>query len=213
MSQFDDEEWLLLSEAAQQLNVHPTTLRRWADAGEIPVMLTPGGHRRFSLSELKQFADQRHGLRPSGGIEQLWAAQALSAARTEIAAHQNDHWLAALDDDGRAHNRKIGRQLVTIILQFLSDGGDEKLLEEARSLGRQYGHSCLQINMCLTDILQASIVFRDALIESALQLPETVHIRPESNLRLIRPINAVLNSVQLGIAEVYDAANHSVPGA
>ena len=213
MSQHDGEAWLLLGEAAKQLNVHPTTLRRWADAGEIPVMLTPGGHRRFSSTDLKQFASQRHGLRPSGGIEQVWAAQALTAARTEIAAHQNDHWLATLDDDNRARNRKIGRQLIALILQFLSNGGDQGLLEEARHIGRQYGHNCREMNMGLTDALQASLFFRDAMIETALQLPESVHIRPENNLRLMRRINAVLNTVHLVIAEVYDAADNSVPGA
>ena len=42
-----DQIWLTLSEAAEQLGVHPTTLRRWADNGDIPVSVTPGGHRRF----------------------------------------------------------------------------------------------------------------------------------------------------------------------
>jgi hypothetical protein len=67
--------------------------------------------------------------------------------------------------------------------------------------------------MCLTDTLQASIMFRDAMIETALQLPENLHIRPENNLRLMRRINTILNTVHLAIAEVYDAANNSVPGA
>ena len=44
----ETERWLTLSQAAQELGVHLTTLRRWADNGDIPVMLTPGGHRRFA---------------------------------------------------------------------------------------------------------------------------------------------------------------------
>jgi excisionase family DNA binding protein len=44
------KQWLSLNEAAQQLGVHPVTLRRWADDGEIPVMVTPGGHRRFAVA-------------------------------------------------------------------------------------------------------------------------------------------------------------------
>lgn len=213
MAQNGSEEWLLLGEAAKQLNIHPTTLRRWVDAGEIPVMLTPGGHRRFALSDLKQFAEQRHGLRPAGGFEQVWATQALTAARNEIVTHQNDHWMVALDDESRTKNREMGRQLVALILQFLSNGDDDGLLREARKIGEQYGRNCLGLNMCLTDTLQASIMFRDAMIETALQLPENVHIRPENNLRLMRRINTILNTVHLAIAEVYDAANNSVPGA
>ena len=45
----ETEAWLSLKAASKKLNVHPTTLRRWADNGDIPVMLTPGGHRRHLL--------------------------------------------------------------------------------------------------------------------------------------------------------------------
>jgi hypothetical protein len=176
-------------------------------------MLTPGGHRRFALSDLKQFAEQRHGLRPAGGVEQVWADQALTAARSEIVAHRNDQWLVGLDEETRAQNRKMGRELMALILQFVSNGGDEELLQEARNIGEQYGRHCQKMQLGLTEALQASIFFRDTMIETALHLPENVHIRPETNLQLMRRMNTVLNAVHLSIAEVYDAANYSVPGA
>lgn len=49
--------------------------------------------------------------------------------------------------------------------------------------------------------------FRDSLIETALQLPETANIRPEANVRLLRRVNALLNAVHLAVADVYDAAD------
>jgi hypothetical protein len=49
------------------------------------------------------------------------------------------------------------------------------------------------------------------MIETALQLPDNVHIQPQANMRLMRRINTLLNTVHLAIAEVYDAHN-SVPG-
>ena len=57
--QMPDKDWLGLSESAQLLGVHPVTLRRWAEAGEIGYMLTAGGHRRFTLAEIKLFAAER----------------------------------------------------------------------------------------------------------------------------------------------------------
>jgi len=48
-----DAEWLTLSQAAALLGVHPSTVRRWADHGDLPVKLTPGGHRRFRRAELE----------------------------------------------------------------------------------------------------------------------------------------------------------------
>lgn len=205
------EQWLPLSTAAKQLNVHPTTLRRWADDGEIAVMLTPGSHRRFALSDIEDFARNRHGLRRSSGIEQAWADHALTVARREIVAHQNAHWLESLDAAERERGRLMGQQLMALTLQYISNGQDEQLLAEARRMGQNYGRHCQSLGMPLTDALQASIFFRDTMIETALQLPDNVHIQPQANMRLMRRINTLLNTVHLAIAEVYDAHN-SVPG-
>lgn len=206
----DSEQWLPLSQAAKLLNVHPTTLRRWADEGEIAVLLTPGGHRRFALSDIEQFAENRHGLRRPAGIEQVWAERALTVTRREIVAHQDDHWLATLDEESRAKNRVMGRQLMALTLQYISNGEDDKLLEEAHRMGNEYGHQCQGINLPLTDALQAAIFFRDMMVETAMQLPENVRIKPEANLRLLRRINTLLNTIHLAIAEVYEVSQDDI---
>src|SRR5512143_3823349 len=57
--------WLDLSDAARYLGVHFTTLRRWADAGQVPCIRTPGGRRRFAEAELETFLEGlREGPRP-----------------------------------------------------------------------------------------------------------------------------------------------------
>ncbi|MEZ4613334.1 MAG: helix-turn-helix domain-containing protein, partial [Caldilineaceae bacterium] len=53
-------QWLTLSEASDFLGVHYTTLRSWADNGDIPVFRTPGGHRRFSVGDLRRFLADRN---------------------------------------------------------------------------------------------------------------------------------------------------------
>ena len=45
-------EWLTLSEVAEWLGVHPSTVRNWADKGHLPSHRTQGGHRRFRRNEL-----------------------------------------------------------------------------------------------------------------------------------------------------------------
>ncbi len=56
----------------------------------------------------------------------------------------------------------------------------------------------------LFGVKKASMFFRDSLIETALQLPETANIRPEANLRLLRRVNDLLNAVHLAAVEVYE---------
>lgn len=199
------EKWLTLGEAAGLLGVHATTLRRWADNGDIPVMLTPGGHRRFANSDIERFAQERHGTRRVEGLVEVWADQAMTQTRQEIVVHQDQTWLTHIDDARRDHHRVLGRQLMGLTLQYLADENGGKLLEEARNIGRQYAELGLQAQMPLPEVLQAALFFRDTLVESALQLPESTRVRPDANARLMRRINKLLNAVHLAIAEEYDA--------
>ena len=87
----DTDEWVSLSKAASLLGIHSTTLRRWADDGQIPFMLTPGGHRRFSLADINQFAANRRQVQSPGTIEPLSAEKALIQTRQVITSHKVDN--------------------------------------------------------------------------------------------------------------------------
>jgi len=200
-------EWLSLSAAAKLLNIHPTTLRRWADNGEIPFLLTPGGHRRFNNDDIRQFAEKRHGVRKPHGMVQRWADAAVANARHEIVIHQQYNWISSLDEPTRQHNRQLGQQLMALTLQYLLNGEGDQLLLEARGIGQQYGETAIAAGLPLTEALEASMFFRDTLVETALQLPENARVRPEANIQLMRRINTLLNTVLLAIAEVYDGWN------
>lgn len=198
------EEWLPLGQAAEQLSVHPTTLRRWADNGEIPVMLTPGGHRRFASSDLARFADERKRIHRVQDLGEVWADRALSEARRELVVHQGDQWMVGFDDQARARHRALGRQLMGLTLRYLSEENGAQFLQQAHDIGRQYAELSMQSAMPLSEALRAAIFFRDTLVETALNLPDNIHVRPEANLRLLRRINTLLNTVHLAIAEEYD---------
>ncbi len=200
------DRWLTLSKAAEQLNIHPTTLRRWADNGNIPVILTPGGHRRFALSDLARFAAGRHGLQGIQDVGEMWLNEAVTQTRRELVLHRDDNWLAVLDDEMRLRHRELGRQLMGLILRYLSAEEGEDLLRSAAEIGRQYGRIALEAPLPLSQALRASIFFRHTLVESALHLPDHSAVDAEASLRLLRRVNMLLNTVHLAIAEVYDAA-------
>lgn len=200
--------WLTLSQAARFLDVHPTTLRRWANNGDIPTMVTPGGHRRFAATDLARFARERSALRNVQGIAGLWATKALALTRQEVTSHRREGWLAQYDEEGRNNNRPLGQQLMGLTLQYLSSESNEEnsadILEEAKRIGRLYARNALEQGLSLRSTLEASMFFRDKLIETALQLPETANIRPEANMRLLRRVNELLNAVHLAAVEVFE---------
>src|SRR5437868_3361031 len=55
------DEWLSLQEASELLGVATSTLRRWGDAGQVPMKRTIGGHRRFSREAIRRLAREAPG--------------------------------------------------------------------------------------------------------------------------------------------------------
>ncbi|MCP5098359.1 MAG: excisionase family DNA-binding protein [Chloroflexi bacterium] len=200
----DTEQWLSLTQAAKQLGIHSTTLRRWADNGDIPFMLTPGGHRRFSSADLQQFSQhhRKHKMQSTVGVALV--QKALTQTRQVIGANQDQKWLSLQDEDSREQHRILGRRLMGMTLQFISDEGNGSILEEAELLGVEYGRLSLASKLPLTEALKATIFFRDMLVETALQMPESTRIKPEANVRLMRRINELINTVHLAIAAAYE---------
>ncbi|HXV13442.1 MAG TPA: helix-turn-helix domain-containing protein [Candidatus Krumholzibacteria bacterium] len=201
---YDPTQWLTLTEAAEALRVHPTTLRRWADSGQVPVFLTPGGHRRFAESDVRHIAARRHSVRRVGPVERIWADQALSMARKQLAAQEGERWLKQHDGGARDRNRQMGQQLMGLILEYLTaEDDDGPQLGQARKIGAHYGRFSRDLGLPLTDALRAAMFFRDALTTSAIQLPDNVRIPTASQVRLVTRINRVVNEVQLGVADAY----------
>jgi excisionase family DNA binding protein len=48
------------ADIARLLSVDPSTVKRWADSGRLQCYKTVGGHRRFSLSQVKEFITSYH---------------------------------------------------------------------------------------------------------------------------------------------------------
>jgi excisionase family DNA binding protein len=197
------EQWLSVSEAAAYLNVHPATLRRWSDANEIPCLLTPGGHRRFALSDLQRFAEKHRATQALSIAPTTWANQALTRARQDLPAPESAGWLAALDSAMRERHRAIGRRLMGLTLQYVSVEDGTALLDEARALGKDYGELSKSAGISLHDALQAALFFRDKLLEATFELTETAPVAARDSARLIKRINALLNVVQLAVVEAY----------
>lgn len=199
------KEWFGLGNAANYLGVHPATLRRWADAGDITYMLTAGGHRRFAMTELSRVAEERLHKSPMPRTEQLWADGAVAQTREVIQSHRQSAWMQAYSSNDREQSRELGRRLMAIVLQYTSSTENgEILLEEARAIGAQYAHSAIEHGLKLSDALEATMSFRDAMFEAAILIPEIARTASRSNARLLKRINQLLNAVQLAVAGEYD---------
>lgn len=202
-------EWLALTKAAQYLGVHPTTLRRWAYQGAIPTSLTHGGHRRFQRADLEAFATDRRRLKTVVGLEELWSRQAMWETRQRLVQVQAAGWLTPFTETDREQKRQMGRRLMGITLQYIAaDHSEDGLLNEAQAIGRAHAENAIAAGVSLADALQILQFFRETLVEVSIGLPETLAVRPQASLKLLRRVNTVLNAVERGLAEQYEASLH-----
>lgn len=50
---------LTTSDAASLLQVHPSTVKRWCNGGDLRSDLTQGGHRRIAIADATSFAEKK----------------------------------------------------------------------------------------------------------------------------------------------------------
>ncbi|GAB4518103.1 MAG: hypothetical protein Tsb0020_36720 [Haliangiales bacterium] len=95
-------ELLTTREAARILGVGTTSVKRWADAGILACVKTPGGHRRYPRAAVESLRDQPGGPGDAGATSATSTAAAAAASVTEWAASVTE-WIDLLtDDDGEA---------------------------------------------------------------------------------------------------------------
>jgi excisionase family DNA binding protein len=130
----DHEPAMTLGQAAAALELSTSTLRRWADAGQIRAIRTSGGHRRFPTSEVRRLQAARHRpkvrsmpprVEPLPALSELLATAGTSvvAAATQTlydGAHtgwfastagrqQLERWTLGVAADARSRGARSGR--------------------------------------------------------------------------------------------------------
>jgi excisionase family DNA binding protein len=117
MERFNTELFLTTSQVAEILAVHPSTVKRWCNDGDIVVHKTDGGHRRIHLTDVLALAEDRgipSFLQRFAPYEaHVWSA--FTAASTE-GDFSRIHSLA-MGWLHRGHLRRIGQLFVELARQ------------------------------------------------------------------------------------------------
>ncbi len=197
-------QWLALKEASDFLGVHFTTLRAWADQGEIAVFRTPGGHRRFGLADLRRFLAQRSHV--GAGEEHGLVAVAVGRSRQALqrTAPVTPAWHYALQGDAEQARRRRGRQLFALAVSFvLKPQQSERLLEQGRALGFEYGSEAAHSGVGLAETGKAVQFFRSQLVETVRSQEENP--TPDADdLRVQKLINQFLDEVLYAVLDGYE---------
>lgn len=204
----DQSEWISLGEAAALLGVHPTTLRHWADQGDLPSQRTPGGHRRFQRRAVEQWLARGSTHAPAAPSEaQMMLRSALGHARLQVGGGQlaGQPWYDRLDETTRQAHRELGRTLLELLTRYLSGDEDEvALIREVRELGKQYVTHGLSRDLSLSETVQAFLFFRDMVVDSVIELAEVLSLRTARDWGArLRQVNRLTDELLLTLIEEY----------
>ncbi|MBI5947487.1 MAG: helix-turn-helix domain-containing protein [Chloroflexi bacterium] len=201
------EHWLTLGAASQLLGVSESTVRRWADAGDVRSYKTPGGHRRVSEDDLRHIASGAPAAasRDTDHISDI----ALARVKRRMTRGRQTHSMPVFetfDPEARDRLRLMGRQLVDLFARYIaSDSKKERFTEDARTIGREYGRTLVATGVGLTVAVATFNSLRRSLEETASQIASEAGLPTEDAVEAIENILALADVVLEGMAEVYEA--------
>ncbi len=206
-------DWLSLAEASARLGVHPTTLRRWADAGQIPCFRTPGGHRRFRSSDLSAWMQGQHstGLVPQ---PDALVQSAVGLTRQDMAEHgvSRESWYTAFElEEDRQQMRDTGRRLFGLAIQYIGRTKDrEPVLDQGRRIGSFYGQKCAERDISLVDTMRALFFFRDSLYRSTKLGQTSVSRYDAEEERIHQQLRDLIDEVVFACLSSYEDSWHKL---
>lgn len=187
-----DGGWLSLEEAARRLNVHPSTLRDWADKGRVRVYRTPGGHRRFSENDIKSI-----GTPPTPDLSLLMHA---TVGHTRIATSNGrlatESWYANFDEAAKVRQRDLGMDLVQLLVAFLTDS-ERDWSAEIKELGHRYALLARDARLSVGDAMRAFHLFEGILRTSVNEMTAARIARGD----LEQSVGWFLNEVRVSMVE------------
>ncbi len=160
-----------ISEASLFVGVSEAALRLWTDEGRIKAFITPGGHRRYLVEELKKFMASRQ---KSLGIKQLVNGLEETAAthrEMDRSRFQAISWYSKLSQEDQIKLAGAGRRILDLVIRYVSEPSRrEEVASLAQETGAFFGDTLAKAGLPLTDAVEAFILHREPLIKAATRL-------------------------------------------
>jgi len=203
---WEHKEWLTLSEVAQMLGVHPSTVRIWTNQGKIPVHRTNGGHRRFRRSELEIWMLSRDESPPTDIPQELIQAILRQVrARAEHGDFEKEEWYQKIGEEHRRHFREAGRQIVQHLWTYLASDAESSVVETT-ALGFEYASQAHQIGLTECEAFQSFMFFAQVIVDAILEVAAKPQVYASPMwIALLKKINAFLQDVARGMLQTFEA--------
>ena len=197
----DCGRWLTINAACKVLGVDQSTLRRWSDAGKVPVFRTPGGHRRYSEETLRAMIGEgpRRQTRPRLSRTALTERSMAGYEDDHLASARERRWYRAYSPAMLEDLRRHGRRLIELAGRFVTaqPGSAERAcaLGEARQIGEHYGRVSASASLTVAESVEAFFYFRVPVIRSIIGLTDDEALAARRAVRVHVELGQFLDEV------------------
>ncbi len=198
--------WLTLGEAAEFLGVDATTLRAWADAGDVRFFRTPGGHRRFDRVDLDRLARSTD-TRPVKPSPRRAIEEAPGSAREWLAARP---WFTAIPESSRARVRGYCGELMQVVGAYL-DGrpARPRHLAAARRAGASLGREVAGWGLTPGQSTEVFVYFKRHVTEAL----ASMRAEEAARVQCLRDADVFLGDVLQAVMEAYGTSRDDARSA
>ncbi len=199
----EEDHLVSISEASTILGVSETSLRQWTDEGKIEAFVTPGGHRRYSREDLKKLIGLHQ---KTLGIKDLVnELEDTAALHREIASSLiNTGWYRQLDRDSQRDIALLGRRLLNLIIEYVSEPGKrEETAFSVQAVGKEFGNILARLGFPLTDSVEAFILHRTPIVNSATELMKKRGIYTGHIVGTITQIGQLMDRALVALVEAH----------
>jgi excisionase family DNA binding protein len=210
-----EARWLTINEACKLLGVDQSTLRRWSDAGKVPVFRTPGGHRRYAEDDLRALLGDgpRRQERPRVSRQEL-ADRSLSAYEEEyLRGARERRWFSAYSAATLEEHRKLGRRLIDLAVRYAAaaphSGDRPSLLIDAEQIGAHYGRAGASAGLTISETVEAYLYFRFPVVRAVMGMIEEEGLAAKRAARLFVEIGHFMDRVLVAAVQAHEATTRA----
>jgi excisionase family DNA binding protein len=200
------DEWLSLSDAANLLGVHPSTVRLWSDKGKIPTHKTQGGHRRYKRAEIVLWAEtnqKSRDIEPEGMMNEVVRNVRMQISEGRL---QAETWYQKLDEDARSQYRMTGRSLFHGLMNFVATNGQDAS-SEAYAIGYEYASRAHRYSLNYVDAAKAFLFFRSTLIESVIKVYSEANVPSRQTAEIFHKIHVFTDEILISLLQTFQSLN------
>jgi excisionase family DNA binding protein len=210
----DGGRWLSINEACVMLGVDQSTLRRWSDAGKVPVFRTPGGHRRYAEHDLLSLVGggARRSDRPRVMRQELTARSLSGFEEGFWQGARARRWFRAFSPTKHDELRLLGRRMIDLAVRFAAspESADRSsFLDEGRQIGEQYGSSSARVGLTSVEAVEAFLYFRSPVVRSVLGMIEEQGLAAARAARVFVDIGQFMDQVLLAMVSAHESVSRA----